>query len=170
MRKSTTPNMAVRLQSGWRDKLGNSSSRRFTPLGLILMLLMTLLPNMAKAQSVSGNPDQSFDFESYANQGLSIAYGNDYTGFSNDGPKYMQLSDGNDLAGRFATPSKNGRSWFLRNNRNPHGLWGYSSFAFCGMWNGDRVRITIAQGSIKFVEANSAKYNGSLVTEGQVLK
>ena len=135
---------------------------------LMLLAVVLLVPQGMKAQNVDGlEANQTFDFQSYANQGLSIAFGDDYTGFSGNGPMYMKLSDGNDLAGRFATASRNGREWRLRTDRDPHGLWGYSNLAFCGMWNGDRVRITIAQGSIKFVEANSAKMNGSLVTEGQ---
>ena len=153
-----------------RMKSNSLNNRRVSSIYsmLTIMAIMLMVPSSVRGQSVDWlNADQTFDFQSYANQGLSIAYGDDYTGFSGNSPKYMQLSDGNNLASRFATPSSNGRNWFLRNNKDPHGLWGYSNLAICGLWNGNRVRITVAQGSIKFVEANSAKMNGSLVTEGQ---
>ena len=182
MRKTTTPNMALRPQGGWRDRLGDGSSRRFTPLGLILMLLMTLLPNMAKAQSVDGlNADQTFDFLSYANEGLTLTdmtWGDNYTGgITYNTPKYIDKIGTHDMSGRFATGSKvqngNAYGWFIRSTgitgNNSKGLWGRNELAFCGMWNGDRVRVTLAQGSITFLEANSAKMNGSLVTEGQTV-
>lgn len=57
MRKTTTPNMALRLQGGWPSRLGNGSSRWFTPLGLILMLFALFVPNIASADIVTTTYD-----------------------------------------------------------------------------------------------------------------
>ncbi len=57
MRKSTTPNMALRLQGGWPSRLGNGSSWWFTPLGLILMLFALFVPNIASAEIVTTTYD-----------------------------------------------------------------------------------------------------------------
>ncbi len=138
------------------------------PFGLILLLCVLLMPNAAKAQSVDGlTANQTFDFAALAQQSTTINWGDDYTGFTDNTPKYMGDINGTSLEGRFATGTKSGQGWFLRTDRTPIGLWGRKKLAICGMWNGDRVRITLAQGGIQFLEANSAKMNGSLVTEGQ---
>lgn len=148
-----------------------------TKLNYLLMLLavMMVMPQGLKAQSVDGlTANETYDFAALAQQSTTINWGEDYTGFTDNSPKYMGDINGTSLQGRFATGSKydnnnNPYGWFLRTNRTPIGLWGRKKLAFCGMWNGDRVRVTLAQGGIKFLEANSAKMNGSLVTEGQTV-
>lgn len=133
------------------------------------------MPQGLKAQSVDGlTANETYDFAALAQQSTTINWGEDYTGFTDNSPKYMGDINGTSLQGRFATGSKydnnnNPYGWFLRTNKTPIGLWGRKKLAFCGMWNGDRVRVTLAQGGIKFLEANSAKMNGSLVTEGQTV-
>ncbi len=57
MRKSTTPNMALRTQSGWLNRLGNGSSRWYNPLGLILMFFALLVPSIASAEIVTTTYD-----------------------------------------------------------------------------------------------------------------
>ena len=142
---------------------------------LLLLLLCLLMPQGLKAQSVDGlTANETYDFAALAQQSTTINWGEDYTGFTDNSPKYMGDINGTSLQGRFATGSKydnnnNPYGWFLRTNKTPIGLWGRKKLAFCGMWNGDRVRVTLAQGGIKFLEANSAKMNGSLVTEGQTV-
>lgn len=136
----------------------------------MLLAVMMVMPQGVKAQSVDGlTANQTFDFASLAQQSTTINWGDDYTGFTDNSPKYMGDINGTSLEGRFATGTKSGQGWFLRTDKTPIGLWGRKKLAFCGMWNGDRVRVTLAQGGIKFLEANSAKMNGSLVTEGQTV-
>lgn len=57
MRKSTTPNKAFRLNGGWRERLGNGSSKRFTPLGLFLMIFALFFTNSASAEIVTTTYD-----------------------------------------------------------------------------------------------------------------
>ena len=144
---------------------------------LLLLLLCLLMPQGLKAQSVDGlTADQTFDFVALAQQSTTINWGDNYTGTGlYRTPKYWDNINGNSMAGRFASATETNEGWFLRNDANRTvGLWSRASnhnnqLALCGMWNGDRVRITLASNStsIKFVEANSAKMNGSFVTEGQ---
>ena len=74
MRKTTTPNMALRLQGGWPSRLGNGSSRWFTPLGLILMLFALFVPNIASAEIVT----TTYDFAA------SVQNGNTTTEYSSN--------------------------------------------------------------------------------------
>jgi hypothetical protein len=105
MRKSSTLNECCHPQLGWHKRLG----RRLSPLGLILLLCVLLMPNAAKAQSVDGlSANQTFDFAALAQQTTTINWGDDYTGFTDNTPKYMGDSNGTSLEGRFATGTKSG--------------------------------------------------------------
>ncbi len=146
-------------------------------LAMMVGGVMMLLPQAVKAQGLDpNNADQTFDFESYANNNYAISFGSDYDGYGlTDTPKYWDNINGISMHSRFASATKDGKGWYLRNvtNTQGSGLWNWNSakrLAICDMWNGDRVMITVV-GSIKFVEANSAKVytNDGLVfvTAGQ---
>ena len=138
------------LKNGKRND-GRPQSPRL--LLMLMAIAMILTPNSTKAQNVDGlTADQTFDFASLAQQSTTINWGDDYTGFTDNSPKYMGDINGTSLQGRFATGTKSGQGWFLRTDRTPIGLWGRKKLAFCGMWNGDRVRVTLAQGGIRFLE------------------
>lgn len=148
-----------------------------TKLNYFMMLLavMMFVPLGVNAQSVDGlTANQTFDFVSLAQQSTTINWGNAYTGTGlYNSPKYMDYIGGTSLGSRFAAATNSNRGWWLRNQSGKTvGLYCYGNsyspqLAICNLWNGDRVRIKLASGSIKFVEANSAKINNQFVTAGQ---
>lgn len=116
MRKSTTPNTALRTQSGWLNRLGNGSSRWFNPLGLILMFFALFVPNIASAEIVT----TTYDFKSEVdNNRTTVSYSSTLI----EGCNYFTQLGNLENPGRLAAQGANKFSLFR------HGLYNNNSGA-----------------------------------------
>lgn len=106
MMKTTTPNMAVRLKGGWRNNLGNDPSRRFAPLGLILMFFALFVPNIASAEIVT---DAYYDFTPSGTSDTEVTYGTTNSTYS-DCTNFTKIGSVADPT-RFACQ---GGNWILK--------------------------------------------------------
>ena len=144
---------------------------------LFFIFILTLLGgNGAYAQ------DEAFYFATWGSEGSpTINYGNSWSnsyGLTCNYLTAITTSSGTHNLNRWENAYRFACRQWVSNNQRGWNIYGSGlqcvgpdyapELVICNLWNGNSVKITFT-GGIKFKYANSAKVNGTFVTEGQYL-